>query len=85
MGLGLVFGELFSMGVLFNLTKEMDFREAFILATMVILLFAFYFFVVIKDPDMNKLRKDINKKLASDDQEVASLKEENAFDKLSLY
>ena len=65
MGLGLVFGELISMGVLFNLTKSMDFREAFVVATIVILLFAAYFFVVIKDPDMKKLRRkmDVNQSL----------------------
>jgi len=60
MGLGLVFGELISMGVLFNLTKNMDFREAFVVATVVIVAFSFYFLAVIKDPDMNKLRKNMN-------------------------
>jgi hypothetical protein len=73
MGLGLVFGELISMGVLFNLTKDMDFRQAFVLATAVIVLFAFYFFAVIKDPDMNKLRKGINNKLTAEGQEIAGV------------
>ena len=69
MGLGLVFGELISMGVLFNLTKKMDFREAFAVATVVIIVFSFYFLAVIKDPDMNKLRKGMVEKLNSQDEQ----------------
>ena len=55
-GVGLVLGEVFSIGVLFNMTKTMDYFGAFKVAAAVIALFSFYFLFAIKDPDLNKLR-----------------------------
>lgn len=46
-GVGAVLGEVFSMGVLFNLTKSMNFYTAFRIASGLILLFAIYLFIFI--------------------------------------
>lgn len=59
-GVGLVLGEVFSIGILFNVTKSMDYFGAFKVAAAVIALFAFYFLFAIKDPDLNKLRSKQN-------------------------
>ena len=48
------------MGILFNFTKEMDFRKAFAVAAAVICALAVYFLIAIKDPDLNKLREGID-------------------------
>ena len=42
------------MGILFNFTKQMDFRKAFAVAATVIVILAFYFLIAIKDPDLSK-------------------------------
>ena len=56
-GIGFVIGEVFSMGVLFNLTKSMDYRDAFKIASGIILFFSLFFLISVKDPDMNTIRQ----------------------------
>ena len=55
-GIGFVIGEVFSMGVLFNLTKSMDYRQAFLIAAGIVFAFAVFLLISVKDPDMNTLR-----------------------------
>ena len=52
-GIGLAFGEVFAMGVLFNLTKAMTYREAFGVVGAFILLIAIFLWFSVKDPDSN--------------------------------
>lgn len=49
-GVGNVMGEVFSMGVLFNLTKSMNFYDAFKIAAFLIFMFSAYLGVFVKDP-----------------------------------
>ena len=51
-GIGFVIGEVFSMGVLFNLTKSMSYRDAFLIAAGLIFAFSIFFLISVKDPDM---------------------------------
>ena len=60
-GLGVTFGEVIAMGVLFNYTKSMDEYSAFAIVSVVIFGFSLYFLLNIKEPDLNKLRKRIDK------------------------
>ena len=55
-GIGFVIGEVFSMGVLFNLTKSMNYKDAFLIAAGLILFFALFLLIAVKDPDMNTIR-----------------------------
>jgi len=55
-GVGMVFGEVLSMGVLFNLTKSMNYFDAFSLASAIIFMFSVFFYVSIVDPDMDSIR-----------------------------
>ena len=43
-------GEVFSMGVLFNLTKSMNFYDAFSVASAVLVVFIIIFMFIIKEP-----------------------------------
>lgn len=56
-GIGFVIGEVFSMGVLFNLTKQMNYNDAFMIAASLILAFSIFFLFSVKDPDMETLRQ----------------------------
>lgn len=56
-GVGLIFGEVFAMGILFNLTKHMNFFDAFKLAAGMIVLFSIILALMIQDPDFEALRK----------------------------
>jgi len=51
-GIGLVMGEVFSMGVLFNLTKSMNFYDAFKVASSVLLFFIIIFLFIIREPSI---------------------------------
>jgi hypothetical protein len=74
------------MGILFNFTREMSFREAFTVASGVIALFALYFLVIIRDPDLNKLRRGINEKIqGSQAEQAAGPPRDDGFDSLTLY
>ena len=55
-GIGFVFGEVISMGVLFNLTKNMSYYSAFAITSLLIFAFSIYFLVTVRDPSLIKLR-----------------------------
>ena len=55
-GIGFVFGEVMSMGVLFNLTKTMSYFSAFAITAGLILSFSIYFLLAVRDPQMITLR-----------------------------
>ena len=59
-GVGLVLGEVFSMGVLFNLTKSMSYADAFTLASVIIALFSLFFLLTVKDPNLEAIRNREN-------------------------
>ena len=61
MGLGVTMGEVVSMGVLFNMTKTMNEHSAFAIVSLVIFAFSLFFLVFIKDPNLKKLQKRIDK------------------------
>ena len=61
-GIGFVFGEVFSMGVLFNLTKRMSFKNAFAITCAIITIFGIYFLITVKEPDMKEIRVKITLK-----------------------
>jgi sugar phosphate permease len=61
-GVGLVFGEVLSMGILFNLTKNMSFYSAFAIAALLIFMFSILFLFIIKDPDFEMIRTDSKSK-----------------------
>lgn len=49
-GIGFVFGEVMSMGVLFNLTKTLSYFQAFAITATLIFMFSLYFLIAVKDP-----------------------------------
>lgn len=49
-GVGIVVGEVFSMGILFNLTKSMKFVDAFKVAGGLLCAFSIFFLLFVKDP-----------------------------------
>ena len=55
-GIGFVFGEVMSMGVLFNLTKTMSYYRAFAITASIILAFSIYFLITVVDPQLITLR-----------------------------
>ena len=55
-GVGMVFGEVFSMGILFNMTKSMSYFDAFAIASAIIFLFSLFFLYSVVDPDMENIR-----------------------------
>lgn len=57
-GFGIVVGEVFSMGVLFNITKSMNYYDAFSIAAAIIMMFNFYFLFAIIEPDMDSIRNN---------------------------
>jgi MFS family permease len=66
-GLGIILGEVLAMGVLFNYTKDMTYEKAFFVASLMTFGFAFFHLVAVKDPDMKKLRTNIDMKLLKSD------------------
>lgn len=60
-------GEVAAMGVLFNYTRSMSYEDAFAVASLINLVFGFFFLFAVKDPDMKSLRKKIDLKLQSTD------------------
>lgn len=58
-GVGLVLGEVFSMGVLFKYTMSMSYKDAFLLAGSFIIFLSLVFLVIIKDPNMEHIRHEI--------------------------
>lgn len=61
-GLGQVFGEVLAMGVLLNLSRDMKYEAAFALTATIIFGFSIYFYIFIKNPDLHRMRKRIDKK-----------------------
>lgn len=61
-GLGQVFGEVMAMGVLLNLSKEMKYEEAFAMTASIIFVFAVFFFIFIKNPNLNSIAKRIDRR-----------------------
>lgn len=59
-GFGMVFGELFAMGVLLKLTMDLSYKNAFMVAAVVIWAFGIFFCIFIKDPDLVKARKKVD-------------------------
>lgn len=72
-GVGVVIGELFTMGILLNLTKSMSYYASFFICFLMILVFAFYLLFNVVDPDMNSIRKRIDYKSKI----ILNLKENN--------
>lgn len=66
-GLGLVAGEVTAMGVLFNATKSMGFRDAFATAAVCIGCWSIFTFMAIRDPDLTRLRRGIDSKVVQDE------------------
>ena len=61
-GVGIVLGEVFSMGILFNLTKSMNYYDAFAIAAGLIFMFSMFFLVALKEPDMENIRDNMSSK-----------------------
>lgn len=57
-GVGIVLGEVFSMGILFNLTKSLNYYDAFAIAAILIFTFSMYFMFAIKEPNFEHMRED---------------------------
>lgn len=51
------------MGVLFNYTKHMSFKDAFFIAAMVTLGWSIFVLFAVKDPDMKSLRRKMDLKI----------------------
>lgn len=58
-GVGLVVGEVFSMGVLFKYTMSMTYKDAFLLTGSFIIFLSLVFFLIIRDPNMKHIRNEI--------------------------
>ena len=58
-GVGLVVGEVFSMGVLFKYTMSMTYKDAFLLTGSFIIFLSLLFFLIIRDPDLEHIRNEI--------------------------
>lgn len=57
-GVGIVFGEVFAMGILFNFTKNLSYYDAFAVTAFLIFGFSMFFMYSIKEPDFNMIRND---------------------------
>lgn len=61
-GVGIVLGEVFSMGILFNLTKSMSYYDAFAIASGLIFAFTIFFMFSLKEPDLEVIRDNQSSK-----------------------
>lgn len=52
-GIGIVLGEVFSMGVLFRITAKMSPEKSFGLCAAIGLVFSFFFLFVVKEPQIH--------------------------------
>jgi MFS family permease len=59
-GVGFIIGEILSMGVLFNVTKEMTPNEAFLTVAIIGGVVAFLFLFIVREPLLRKREKDIS-------------------------
>lgn len=55
-GLGIVLGEVFSMGVIFNMTKSMNYFDAFTITAAIIFVFSLFFLYAVEDPKLDEIR-----------------------------
>jgi len=55
-GVGIVLGEVFSMGILFNMTKSMNYYDAFAITASIIFAFSMFFLYSVKEPDFETIR-----------------------------
>lgn len=55
-GIGIVIGEVFAMGILFNLTKSMNYENAFKVAASIIVFCSIVLLIGVKDPNMRQIR-----------------------------
>ena len=55
-GVGIVFGEVFAMGILFNLTKSISYYDAFAITAAIIFVYSMFFLYSIKEPDFEMIR-----------------------------
>lgn len=53
MGIGTLLGNIYAMGILFNFTKDMNFKSAFLIAGLNIMIVSFVLLFMIKDPDLS--------------------------------
>ena len=60
-GLGSVCGEVIAMGVLLRLSKSMTYEAAFALTGSIIIGWGMYFWVFIKNPNLGKIQKKIDR------------------------
>lgn len=58
-GVGIVLGEVFSMGILFNLTKSMSYYDAFLASAMLIFSFSIFFLYSVQDPALERIRNAV--------------------------
>ena len=69
MGIGVLIGNIYSMGILFNYTKSMSFKNAFLVAGINIMLLSFLYFFIVKDPDLEYLKSKNQNNYAAADEE----------------
>jgi MFS family permease len=59
-GVGFIIGEILSMGVLFNVTKEMTPNDAFMTVAIIGNVIAFLFLFIVREPLLRRREKDIS-------------------------
>lgn len=65
--IGIILGEVVSMGVLFNLTKAMGYQDAFYVSAISCATSGFLFLFIVKDPDFKVLRSKMKLKQPLED------------------
>ena len=55
-GVGIVFGEVFALGILLNLTKTMNYYDAFAITSCIVFVYSMFFLWSIKEPDFETMR-----------------------------
>lgn len=65
-GVGFIIGEILSMGVLFNITKNMTPNNAFMTVAIIGNVIAFVFLFIVREPLLRKREKDISREEAKE-------------------
>jgi len=65
-GVGYMLGEVLSMGVLFNVTKDMTPNKAFLIVAIIGNVFALIFLFIVREPLLRKREKDISREEAAE-------------------
>jgi sugar phosphate permease len=84
-GIGLVIGEILAMGVLFQFTKNLSYKDAFEVAAILILGISIIIAYSVKDPDMKKLRNKIDLKIKNSPDKKKEGQENVKFEELGLH